>query len=41
MYLIENRKMGYNFGMNIIFFKIFRCYFLIRKRKKKCLNDVN
>lgn len=33
IYLTENRKMGYNLGMNI-FSKILRCYSLIKKRKK-------
>lgn len=40
IYLTENRKMGYNLGMNIIVSKILTCYSLIKKRNK-CSNDVN
>lgn len=35
IYLTENRKMGYNLGMNIIVSKILTCYSLIKKMLKQ------
>lgn len=34
IYLTENRKMGYNLGMNIIVSKILTCYILSLKKEK-------